>query len=151
WRRKARRAHARHPQRSALPARLPRPDPLRAGWHGARGRRAPQRRARRAADAPLRRPRLRRARGRAQPPGRLPRRIFELLRTPLWFSGGDIALRPTVEELGPDSPNNPLCQKIHQILDAIIEDNRGCWPVIARFALEGRYEHQSQTVALPAG
>ena len=77
--------------------------------------------------------------------------IFELLRTPLWFSGGKSDVRPMATDLGADSPYNPLCAKVHEVLDAIIEDNRPIWPVLARFVREGTLERKGNVLTLDAG
>jgi UDP-2,3-diacylglucosamine pyrophosphatase LpxH len=77
--------------------------------------------------------------------------IFELLRTPLWFCGGATDVRPMSTELGPDSPWNPLCARVHEILDAIIEDNNGIWPVLARFVREGTLERKGNVLSLEPG
>ncbi|MBK9258845.1 MAG: hypothetical protein IPM54_03300 [Polyangiaceae bacterium] len=77
--------------------------------------------------------------------------IFELLRTPLWFCGGALDVRPTAFELGPDSPWNPLRAKVHEVLDAIVEDNKDVWPVLARFVREGSLERKGQVLCLESG
>jgi UDP-2,3-diacylglucosamine pyrophosphatase LpxH len=77
--------------------------------------------------------------------------IFELLRTPLWFSGGETEVRPTVSEMGPDSLANPLCAKVHEVLDAIVDDNKAIWPVLARFVREGALERKGAVLSLDPG
>lgn len=77
--------------------------------------------------------------------------IFELLRTPLWFCGGAMDVRPTSIDLGADSSLNPLCAKIHEVLDAIIEDNKPIWPVLARFVHEGTLERKGSVLSLDPG
>lgn len=77
--------------------------------------------------------------------------IFELLRTPLWFCGGLTDVRPTSHELGADSPSNPLCAKVHEVLEAIVEDNKLIWPVLARFVHEGTLERKGRVLSLEAG
>jgi len=77
--------------------------------------------------------------------------IFELLRTPLWFCGGALDVRPTASDMGPDSPWNPLCAKVHQVIDAIVEDNKGVWPILARFVREGVLERKGQVMSLDPG
>ena len=77
--------------------------------------------------------------------------IFELLRTPLWFSGGVADVRPTSTELGADSPRNPLCAKVHEVLEAIAEDNKAIWPVLARFVREGTLERKGNVLSLEPG
>ncbi|MSP60948.1 MAG: hypothetical protein EXR72_11505 [Myxococcales bacterium] len=67
--------------------------------------------------------------------------ILELLRTPLWFSGGDIEVRPTLPwrpgeaagALGPDDDGNPLRERVHRILDGIENDNEQFFAVLERF------------------
>lgn len=77
--------------------------------------------------------------------------IFELLRTPLWFSGGHVGLRSTNTDLGPDSPDNPMCAKVHEVLEAIAGDNRDVWPAIGRFVHDGLVDHEHSTLALEPG
>jgi len=77
--------------------------------------------------------------------------IFELLRTPLWFSGEVADVRPMASDLGADSPRNPLCAKVHEVLEAIVEDNKGIFPVLARFVREGTLERKGHVLSLDAG
>lgn len=77
--------------------------------------------------------------------------IFELLRTPLWFCGGGLDIRPTTGDLGPDSPWNPLCTKVHEVLEAIVQDNQSIWPVLSRFVVEGTLERKGHVLSLDPG
>jgi UDP-2,3-diacylglucosamine pyrophosphatase LpxH len=76
--------------------------------------------------------------------------IFELHRTPLWFFDPSGA-RPTDGDLGEDREDNPLRALVHRILDHVVVDNAGCWPVIARFVRTGRSLYRGQERALGAG
>lgn len=75
--------------------------------------------------------------------------IFELLRSPLWFSRCAGDLRPTTQDIGPDTTDNPLRNKIHEILDAIIEDNSGFFRALRRLIQERTYDHDGRTYSVP--
>ncbi|MHB8873918.1 MAG: hypothetical protein ACYC8T_09565, partial [Myxococcaceae bacterium] len=77
--------------------------------------------------------------------------IFELLRTPLWFTADDPTVRPTRKDLGPDERGNALRDRVHQVLDAIEHECAGCWPTWAGFVREGGYTHYGVAQQLPAG
>lgn len=75
--------------------------------------------------------------------------IFELWRSPLWFSSGDVELRPYGNELGPDDVSNPLRNKTLEILEAVAQDNREVWETLARFVAHGAFDRHGQHARLP--
>lgn len=77
--------------------------------------------------------------------------VFELVRTPLWFLDNPEGIRPTQRDLGPDVHSNLLRRKIHAILDAIEQDNRAFFQVLARFVREKGYQQRGRWSQLPDG
>jgi UDP-2,3-diacylglucosamine pyrophosphatase LpxH len=77
--------------------------------------------------------------------------IFELLRTPIWFCRGKTNVRPMASDMGADSLDNPLCARVHEILDAIADDNKEILPILTRFVREGKVERRGHTLSLEPG
>ncbi len=77
--------------------------------------------------------------------------IFELWRSPLWFSSGDPDLRPYGKELGPDDAGNPLREKTLQILECVAADNAEVWATLQRFVQTRSFERYGQVTTLAEG
>lgn len=74
--------------------------------------------------------------------------IFELHRTPVWLSGDLPELRPTAAP-GPDTPGEPLRDRIHRVLDLIEAECGECFSAWAEFARHGRYRRGKEVRSLP--
>ncbi len=62
--------------------------------------------------------------------------IFEVHRSPLWLTSAGESVRPTREDLGDDVAGNPLRERVHEILDAIADENAEVFAALRLFVGE---------------
>lgn len=71
--------------------------------------------------------------------------IFEIHRSPLWLTSPGEPVRPTQEHLGDDVADNPLRQRVHEILDGIAHENTDVFAALRQFVVERSFvRHESR-------